>query len=79
MVDFNPQFTEVVFFDIHYAEVFAANLLAMKRMKKTYHRTLLDYRTKEIIDFYKEIKYKPLSYIAKLLGYPPLCRVNGNN
>lgn len=66
---------EIVVTTVHYAEVFAANLLAFKRKQKRFHKTLLSYRGSEIIDFYKKIKHRSLSYIANLLGYPALFQI----
>lgn len=61
---------------IHYAEVLAANLLAFRKKRKRFHKTLLFYKGSEIIDFYKKVKHRKLSYIANLLGYPPLYQID---
>jgi len=66
---------EMVVTTVHYAEVFAANLLAFKKKRKRFHKTLLSYRVSEVTDFYKKIKRRKLPYIASLLGYPALFQV----
>ena len=60
---------ELVANTVHYAEVFAASLLAMKKYTRL-HKFLLEYQPREIIDFYKQIPKKPISYVTKLLQYP---------
>lgn len=67
---------EIFVTTLHYAEVSAANLLAFRRKRKRFHKTLLDYVGSDIIDFYKKIKHRRLSYIANLLGYPPLFKLD---
>jgi len=61
---------------LHYAEVLAANLLAFRKKRKRFHKILLSYKGSEIIEFYKKIKHRRLSYIANLLGYPQLFQVD---
>jgi len=67
---------EIFVTTLHYAEVLAANLLAFRKKRKRFHKTLLSYKGAEIFDFYKKIKHRRLSYIANLLGYPPLFQIN---
>src|SRR5438132_1209396 len=62
---------EIIATAIHYAEVFAASLIAMRRYKR-FHKFLLDYEIPEIIDFYKNITGRRLTYILNLLQYPKL-------
>ena len=62
---------ELIANTVHYAEVFAASLLAMMKFKQ-FHKFLLEYSPTEIIEFYKQIKEKPMDYVAKLFEYPPL-------
>lgn len=67
---------EIFVTTLHYAEVLAANLLAFRRKRKRFHKKLLHYKGSEVIEFYKKIKHRKLSYIANLLGYPPLFQVD---
>lgn len=67
---------EIFVTTLHYAEVLAANLLAFRKKRKRFHKTLLSYKGSEIFDFYKKIKHRRLSYIANLLGYPPLFQID---
>lgn len=60
---------------VHYAEVFAASLIGMKRYKR-FHKFLLDYRPSEIIEFYKRIPERRTNYLIRLLQYPPLHQVS---
>lgn len=60
---------ELIATTIHYAETFAATLLAMKKYKR-FHKFLLEYNIKEIRDFYADIAKRRPSYITKLLQYP---------
>ena len=64
---------ELIANTVHYAEVFAASLLAMKRFKR-FHKFLLEYKPREIIEFYKQIPNKSIDYVTSLLQYPPLHR-----
>jgi hypothetical protein len=66
---------ESVVTTVHYAEVLAANLLAFRMRRKTFHKTLLSYKGEDIISFYVRIRHRPLTYIAKLLGYPALFQI----
>lgn len=63
---------EIIVTTVHYAEVFASNLLAMKKKIKRFHKFLLSYNVPDIINFYQNIGKRRLSYISNLLGYPPL-------
>ncbi|MCW4048785.1 MAG: hypothetical protein NWE89_03515 [Candidatus Bathyarchaeota archaeon] len=63
---------EIMVTTVHFAEVFAANLLSLSRYEKTYHKKLLEYNTGEIKDFYDSINVKSNDYVAKLLCYPDL-------
>ena len=67
---------EIYVTTLHYAEVLAANLLAFRKKRKRFHKTLLSYIGSDIFEFYKKIKNRRLSYIANLLGYPPLFQVD---
>ena len=66
---------EIVVTTVHFAEIFAANLLALSRYEKTYHKKLLEYNTGEIKDFYEGINAKSNSYIVKLMCYPDLNQI----
>jgi len=66
---------ETVVTTVHYAEVLAANLLAFRKGRKRFHKALLSYKGDAIFSFYAQIKHRPLSYIAKLLGYPALFQI----
>ena len=67
---------EIFVTTLHYAEVLAANLLAFRKKRKRFHKTLLHYKGSDVIQFYKKIKHRKLSYVANLLGYPPLFQVD---
>jgi len=67
---------EIFVTTLHYAEVLAANLLAFRKKRKGFHKTLLHYKGSEVIEFYKKVKHRKLSYIANLLGYPPLFQLD---
>lgn len=67
---------EIIVTTVHYAEVVAANLLAFKTKHKRYHKKLLSYSVSAVNDFYKKIKQRQISYIADLLGYPPLHQIS---
>lgn len=60
---------ELIATTVHYAETFAATLLAMRKYKR-FHKFLLEYNIKEIRDFYTNIDKRRPSYITKLLQYP---------
>lgn len=66
---------EIVVTTVHYAEVLAANLVAFRKRRKRFHKTLLSYKGSDIIEFYVRIKHRPLSYVAKLLGYPAFFQI----
>lgn len=61
---------------LHYAEVLAANLLAFREKRKRFHKILLFYKGSDVFEFYKKIKHRRLSYVANLLGYPPLFQID---
>lgn len=65
---------EIIATTVHYAETFAATLLAMRKYKR-FHKFLLEYKPPEINEFYSTIASKRPSYVIKLLQYPSLRRV----
>lgn len=65
---------EIIATTIHYAEVFASRLLAMKKYKR-FHKFLLEYYPSEIIKFYKNMNKKNSSYVSSLLQYPRMNRI----
>lgn len=66
---------ELIANTVHYAEVFAASLLAMTKFKQ-FHKFLLEYSPTEIIEFYKGIPKESISYMSTLLQYPPLHKIS---
>ena len=62
---------EIIATTVHYAEVFASRLIAMKKYKRL-QKYLLEYEVKYIKEFYKNIKKRRSNYIANLLHYPPV-------
>ncbi len=62
---------EIIATTVHYAEVFAATLLGMRRYRR-FHKYLQEYSQPQITNFYKRIASRKLPYIMKLLQYPPL-------
>lgn len=65
---------EIIATTLHYAEVFAATLLAMRRYRR-FHKFLSEYEIPEIIDFYTQIPRRRLTYFLSLLQYPTLRQV----
>ncbi len=65
---------EIIATTIHYAEVFAATLLAMRKYKR-FHKFLIDYKVWEIEKFYGEITQRNKSYVTGLLQYPQLHKI----
>jgi len=65
---------EIIATAVHYAEVFASKLIAMKRYK-WFHKFLLEYKPSEIIKFYKDISKRRNNYVANLLQYPQVSLV----
>ncbi len=60
---------ELICNTVHYAEVFASVLLAMKKYKQI-SKYLLEYQISDIKQFYKDLPKRKPQYIAKLLQYP---------
>jgi|APSaa5957512535_1039671.scaffolds.fasta_scaffold03661_13 hypothetical protein len=60
---------ELICNTVHYAEVFASVLLAMKKHKQI-SKFLLEYQVSEIKQFYKDLPKRKPQYIAKILQYP---------
>ena len=60
---------ELVCNAVHYAEVFASVLLAMKKHKQV-AKYLLEYKISEIKQFYNDLPKRKPQYIAKILQYP---------
>ena len=63
---------EILMNTVHFAEVFAANLLALKSHNAGFHKYLLEYNIYEIINFYENAEYFDYNYLCKLLGYPEI-------
>ncbi|MCH7648562.1 MAG: hypothetical protein IIA83_08150 [Thaumarchaeota archaeon] len=62
---------EIIATTVHYAEVFASTLIAMKRYKR-FHKFLLEYKPSEIIKFYKGMTKRRSNYVAGLIQYPQI-------
>lgn len=60
---------ELVCNTVHYAEVFASVLLAMRKHKQV-HKYLLEYKISDIKQFYNDLPKRKPQYIAKILQYP---------
>jgi hypothetical protein len=69
---------ELIANTVHYAEVFAASLLAMKKFKQ-FHKFLLEYKPREIIEFYKETPMMKIEYVNDLLQYPELSKIQSSD
>lgn len=70
---------EILVSTVHFAEVFAANLLSLSTYEKAYHKKLLEYNTGEIKDFYSNISSRSINYVARLLCYPELEQIDDSN
>ena len=66
---------EIIATTIHYAEVFASRLIAMKKYKRM-QKYLLEYKVSNVKEFYKNVKKRPSNYIASLLQYHPVHHLN---
>ncbi len=56
---------------VMYAETLASNLIARKN-SKLFHEELFKYDVEKIIDFYNNVQKFDVSYLGRLLQYPPI-------